>query len=140
MKMSYFKSKCIKDNIRNKNQRNTISALCGCQLSRTLLFWIIYRWRLHIFEVTLNIIFCFVLLTNLLNYYFIMRLLTIDRLLLFYLNIRYRRYVTSAEVIKLIICTFTMFLAIIFFSTDCSTENNLPMAQSKTLYNIFAQS
>ena len=29
-----------KDNIRNKNQRNAISALCECQLSRTLLFCI----------------------------------------------------------------------------------------------------
>ena len=40
-----------------------------------------------------------------------MGLLTIDRFLVFYLNIRYKFYVTSTKVIKLIISTVVIFLA-----------------------------
>ena len=40
-----------------------------------------------------------------------MGLLTIDRFIVFYPNLRYRLYVTSTKVIKLIISTCTIFLA-----------------------------
>ena len=93
------------------NQRNIITVLCWCQLSVTLLFCIIYIFKFHVLEVTLNVIFCFVLLFTLQNYYFMMGLLTIDRFIVFYPNLRYRLYVTSTKVIKLIISTCTIFLA-----------------------------
>ena len=85
--------------------------MCWCQLSVTLLFCIIYIFKFHVLEVTLNVIFCFVLLFTLPNFYFMMGLLTIDRFIVFYPNLRYRPYVTSTKVIKLIISTGTIFIA-----------------------------
>ena len=57
-----------------------------------------------------------------------MYLLTIDRFLVFYLNIRYTLYITSTKVIKLIISTVTLFVATtIAFSA-------LIVTQKMTLY------
>ena len=99
-----------KNSIRNKNQRNIIAALCGCELSGVLLYGIIYICTLHVSKITLEVMFCFLVMFTKLTYYFIMSLLTMDRFLAFYLNIRYKVYVTSTKLIKLIIGTVTAFL------------------------------
>ena len=54
--------------------------------------------------------FCFLQLFAELTYQFIMSLLTVDRFLVFYLNIRYKVYITSSKLIKLIIGTVPTFL------------------------------
>ena len=54
--------------------------------------------------------FCFLQLFAELTYQFIMGLLTVDRFLVFYLNIRYKVYITSSKLIKLIIGTVPTFL------------------------------
>ena len=112
-----------KDNLRNKNQRNIIAALCGCELSEALLYGVFYICKLHVSKVILEVIFCFKIIYFSLTYYFIMYLLTIDRFLVFYLNIRYNLYVTSTKLIKLIISTVTIFLATtIIFSVLIVTQ------------------
>ena len=100
-----------KDNIRSKNQRNIIAALYGYELIGILWFCIIYICNLFASDLILDVLFCFILIFATPNYYFIMGLLTIDRFLVFYLNIRYNFYVTSTKVIKLIISTVVIFLA-----------------------------
>ena len=106
-----------KGNIRSKNQRNIIAALYGYELIGILWFCIIYICNLFASDLILDVLFCFILIFATPNYYFIMGLLTIDRFLVFYLNVRYNFYVTSTKVIKLIISTVVIFLAnTIFFS------------------------
>lgn len=100
-----------KDSIRSKIQRNIISALCGYELFGILWFCIIYICNLFASDLILDVLFCFILIFATPNYYFIMGLLTINRFLVFYLNIRYKFYVTSTKVIKLIISTVVIFLA-----------------------------
>ena len=101
-----------KDSIRSKNQRNIIAALCGYELFGILWFCIIYICNLFASDLILDVLFCFILIFATSNYYyFIMGLLTIDRFLVFYLNIRYKFYETSTKVIKLIISTVVIFLA-----------------------------
>ena len=100
-----------KDRIRNKNQRNIIAALCGFELFGALLYCVIYICMFFVSDITLDVLFCFVLIFTAPNCYFIMGLLTIDRFLVFYLNIRYKFYVISAKVIKLIISTAVICLA-----------------------------
>ena len=117
-----------KDNLSNKNQKNIIAALCGCELSGALLCGIFYICRLHVSKVIVQVISCFKITYFAPTYYFIMYLLTIDRFLVFYLNIRYTLYITSTKVIKLIISTVTLFVATtIAFSA-------LIVTQKMTLY------
>ena len=112
-----------KDRIRNKNQRNIIAALCGFELFGALLYCVIYIWMFFASDVTLDVLFCFVLIFTAPNYYFIMGLLAIDRFLVFFLNIRYKFYVTSAKVIKLVISTVVICLAnTIIFSVLIATK------------------
>ena len=113
-----------KDNLRSKNQRNIIAALCGCELSGALLYGVFYICKLYVSEVILEVIFCFKIIYFSPTYYFIMYLLTIDRFLVFYLNIRYNVCVTSTKLIKLIIIIVTIFLATtIIFSALIVTPN-----------------
>ena len=117
-----------RENFKNKNQRNIIAALCGCELSGTLLCGVLYLCRLHVSKIMLEVISCFRITYFAPAYYFIMFLLTIDRFLVFYLNIRYKLYFTSTKAIKVIISTVTLFLATtIIFSV-------LIVTQKLTLY------
>ena len=66
---------------------------------------------------------CFIVIFFTPCYYVIMRFLTIDRILAFYLNIRYKIYVTSTKLIKLTIVTVITFLTTtIIFSVLTATQ------------------
>ena len=130
-----------KDNLRKKNQRNIIAALCGCELSGALLYGVFYICKLYVSEIILEVIFCFKIIYLSPIYYFIMYLLTIDRFLVFYLNIRYNVCVTSTKLIKLIIIIVTIPCNYnYFFSIDCDTEFYLAVAQPWNYFFTFYSS
>ena len=127
-----------KDNLRSKNQRNIIAALCGCELSGALLYGVFYICKLYVSEIILEVIFCFKIIYFSPIYYFIMYLLTIDRFLVFYLNIRYNVCVTSTKLIKLISIIVTIPCNYnYFFSIDCDTEFYLAVAQPWNYFFTF---
>ena len=102
-----------KDNIKNKNQRNIIIVLCLCELSGAAFSISFYMLRYRISAIILGIIVCFTMIFNALNYYFVMSFLTLDRLFVFYLNIKYQFYVSQKRVLKSII----FFVTISFITT-----------------------
>ena len=102
-----------KDSIKNKNQRNIIMVLCLCELSGAAFSISFYILRYRISAIILGIIVCFTMIFNALNYYFVMFLLTLDRLFVFYLNIKYQFYVSQKRVLKSII----FFVTISFITT-----------------------
>ena len=97
-----------KDSIKNKNQRNVIIALCLCELSGAVFSICFYMLKYHISMIVLVIIVCSTIIFNTLNYYFIMAILTLDRLLVFYFNIKYQFYVSQKRVLRSIISFVTI--------------------------------
>ena len=97
-----------KDSIKNKNQRNIIIALCLCELSGAVFSICFYMLKYHISMIVLVIIVCSTIIFNTLNYYFIMAILTLDRLLVFYFNIKYQFYVSQKRVLRSIISFVTI--------------------------------
>ena len=87
-----------------------ITALCRFQLSGVLFCGITLIWKVLSPRITFEVMFCFLQIFAKLTYQFIMGLLTMDRFLVFYLNIRYNVYITSSKLIKLIIGTVPIFL------------------------------
>ena len=78
--------------------------------------------------------FCFLQIFAKLTYQFIVGLLTMDKFLVFYLNIRYNVYITSLKLIKLIIGTVPIFLLIaIILSVLIATQK----VTKQRLDNIF---
>ena len=102
-----------KDSIKNKNQRNIIIVLCLCELSGAAFSISFYMLRYRTSAIILGIIVCFTMIFNALNYYFVMSFLTLDRLFVFYLNIKYQFYVSQKRVLKSII----FFVTISFITT-----------------------
>ena len=112
-----------KDNIQYKNQRNIIAVLCVCELSGALLCGFMYITSLQTSKITSQIMLCFIVIFFTPCYYVIMGLLTIDRFLVFYLNIRYKIYITSTKLIKLTMGTvMTCFTTAIIFSVLIVTQ------------------
>ena len=97
-----------KDSIKNKNQRNIIIALCLCELSGAVFSICFYMLNNHISMIVLVIIVCSTIIFNTLNYYFIMAILTLVRLLVFYFNIKYQFYVSQKRVLRSIISFVTI--------------------------------
>ena len=87
---------------RNRNQRTIITALCVCELAGALFTIFSYLLEFYVSLLATDILFCFENIFTMLNYYFIMTLLTIDRLLVFYLNIRYASRFNFKKLLKLL--------------------------------------
>ena len=112
-----------KANNRNKIQVNIIATLCECQLIGALLSTIFYIIRFRVFTIVPGIIICFMVIFISFTYYFFMTLLTVDRLLVFYFNIKYQLYVTRRNLLKLIVVFMAIFLMVtIIFSVLISLE------------------
>ena len=92
----------------NRNQRTIITALCVCELVGALFTITSYLFEFYVSLLATDIIFCFENIFTMLNYYFIMALLTIDRLLVFYLNIRYASRFNFKKLLKLIFSVVTI--------------------------------
>ena len=90
-----------------------IALLCG----------FMYITRPQTSKITSQIMLCFIVIFFTPCYYVIMGLLTIDRFLVFYLNIRYKIYITSTKLIKLTMDTvMTFFTTAIIFSVLIVTQ------------------
>ena len=87
---------------RNRNQRTIITALCVCELAGALFTIFSYLLEFYVSLLATDILFCFENIFTMLNYYFIMTLLIIDRLLVFYLNIRYASRFNFKKLLKLL--------------------------------------
>ena len=92
----------------NRNQRTIITALCIWELAGALFTITSYLFEFYVSLLATEIIFCFENIFTMLNYYFIMALLTIDRLLVFYLNIRYASRFNFKKLLKLIFSAVTV--------------------------------
>ena len=92
----------------NRNQRAIITALCACELAGASFTITSYLFEFYVSLLATDIIFCFENIFTMLNYYFIMVLLTIDRLLVFYLNIRYASRFNFKKLLKLIFSAVTV--------------------------------
>ena len=92
---------------RNKNQIKIITVLCVYELLGGLLA-ILYDavernvTSKFIASKLLDVIMCLTDIFIALNYYFIMVLLTVDRFLAIYLNIKYQFYLPSKKIIRLV--------------------------------------
>ena len=87
---------------RNRNQRTIITALCVCELAGALFTIFSYLLEFYASLLATDILFCLEHIFTMLSYYFIMTLLTIDRLLVFYLNIRYASRFNFKKLLKLL--------------------------------------
>ena len=92
----------------NRNQRAIITALCACELAGASFTITSYLFEFYVSLLATDIILCFENIFTMLNYYFIMILLTIDRLLVFYLNIRYASRFNFKKLLKLIFSAVTV--------------------------------
>ena len=112
-----------KVNNRSKIQIIIIAALCECQLMGALLSTIFYIIRFRVFTIVPGTIICFMVIFISFTYYFLMTLLTVDRHLIFYFNLKYQLYVTRRNLLKLIIVFVAVFLMItVIFSVLISLE------------------
>lgn len=92
---------------RNKNQINIITLLCIYELLGGLLAILYDAVERNvtskiIASKLLDVIMCLTDIFIALNYYFIMVLLTVDRFLAIYLNIKYQFYLPPKKIIRLI--------------------------------------
>ena len=92
---------------RNKNQIKIITVLCVYELLGGLLailYDVVERnvTSKFIASKLLDVIMCLTDIFIALNYYFIMVLLTVDRFLAIYLNIKYQFYLPSKKIIRLV--------------------------------------
>lgn len=109
-----------KDSKRNKHQVYIIAALCLTELNGTLSFIIYYivehGWSVS--PVVIDIFHCYFVLFNRLTYYLVMTLVTIDRYLVFYWNIKYLIYWPPQRLLKSII-SICLISFLIWFSFSC---------------------
>ena len=89
--------------IRYKNQVIIITALCICELTGAALLIAGDIFEYYVSILVGDIIFCFTEIFILFNYYFIMVLLTVDRFLAFYLNLKYQFYFSPSKALKLLV-------------------------------------
>lgn len=85
-----------------KNQIIIITALCVCELTGATLLIGFSIFYYFVSSLVADIILCFKLIFILMNYYFVMVLLTLDRFLVFYLNFRYQSHVSPSKTYKMI--------------------------------------
>ena len=99
-----------------KNQIIIITALCVCELTGAVLLIGINICYYFVSSLVADIILCFKLIFILLNYYFVMVLLTLDRFLVFYLNFRYQSHVSTSKTYKMIrfVALISLFISITF--------------------------
>ena len=108
---------------RYKNQIIIITFLCIFELAGAVLLISYGIFDYFVSSFVADIILCFIEIFIMLNYYFMMLLLTIDRFLVFYLNLRYQLYVSSSKILKLIsLVTIVSFLASVIFAVLMSTH------------------
>ena len=96
-----------KHSVRIKNQINIIAALCLNGIASVPITFLFYVMKYNEIEGNMSTIFkkmflCMSDIFVMLNYYFIMILLTIDQFLVFYLNMKYQVYLPPKKVIKVI--------------------------------------
>ena len=103
------RSKC---NFRIKNQRNIITALCVCELSGAVFLIILHIIEYFEFTMALFICACFTEIFVIFTYFFMMFILTADRLLIFYLNLKYQLYVLPVRVLRLMVSVSIISLTI----------------------------
>ena len=89
--------------IRYKNQVIIITALCMCELTGAILLIAADIFEYYVSLLVGNIIFCFTEIFILFNYYFIMVLLTVDRFLAFYLNLKYQFYFSPSKALSVLV-------------------------------------
>ena len=89
--------------IRYKNQVIILTALCICELTGAALLIAVGVFEQYVSLLVADIIFCFTEIFTLFNYYFIMGLLTIDRFLAFYLNLKYQFHFSPSKALKLLV-------------------------------------
>ena len=116
MALVFLKRNRNKHGYRNKNQINLITALCLYELLTGLLT-ILYHAVGHnvtskiVASKLLDVIICLTDIFLALNYYFIMVLLTADRFLAIYLNIKYQFYLPPKRIMRLVAIVFMILLA-----------------------------
>ena len=91
---------------RHANQVNIIAALCIYELVGGLVSILFYIVKYNVTNMTrklLDVTLCVTDIYITFNYYFIMILLTIDRFLVFYLNMKYHFYLPPRKITSLII-------------------------------------
>lgn len=94
-----------------------ITFLCIFELSGTVLIICYGIFNYFVSSFVADIILCIIEIFIMFNYYFMMLLLTMDRFLVFYLNIRYQLYVSSSKTLKFItLITIASFLASVVFA------------------------
>ena len=108
---------------RYKNQIVIITFLCIFELVGAVLLISYGIFDYFVSSFVADIILCFIEIFIMFNYYFMMLLLTMDRFLVFYLNLRYQLYVSSSKTLKLItLVTIVSFLASVVFAVLMSTQ------------------
>ena len=106
-----------KRSVRIKNQINIVAALCLNAITSVPITFLFYMMKYNGIEDNMSSIFknvflCMSDIFVMLNYYFIMILLTTDQFLVFYLNMKYQVYLPPKEVIKVItFVTVSLFAA-----------------------------
>ena len=115
---------CLLHHHRNKkgckHQIYIVTSLCICKLNATLIV-IVHKTILHknVSSTVIGICFCYLILFVRLTYYATMTVLTMDRFLVFYLNMRYfflwppRRLLKSLLLIYFI--SFAMYISCVCF-------------------------
>ena len=91
---------------RHANQVNIIAALCIYELVGGLVSILFYIIKYNVTNMTrklLDVTLCVTDIYIMLNYYFIMILLTTDRFLVFYLNMKYHFYLPPRKITRLIV-------------------------------------
>ena len=101
------RTKCSK---RYKNQVIIITTLCIFELTGAALIISYDIFDYFVSSFVADIILCFIEIFIVFSYYFTMVLLTVDRFLVFYLNVSYQLYVSSSKTKKLIIFVSIAFL------------------------------
>ena len=96
-----------KHSVRIQNQINIVAALCLNGIVSIPIAFLFYIMKYNEIEGNMSSIFknvflCMSDIFIMLNYYFIMILLTIDQFLVFYLNMKYQVYLPPKKVIKVI--------------------------------------
>ena len=108
---------------RYKNKIVIITFLCIFEQARAVLLISCGIFDYFVSSFVADIILCFTEIFIMFNYYFMMLLLTMDRFLVFYLNLRYQLYVSSSKTLKLItLVIIVSFLAFVVFAVLMSTH------------------
>ena len=108
---------------RYKNQIVIITFFCIFELAGAVLLISYGIFDYFVSSFVADIIVCLIEIFIMFNNYFMMLLLTMDRFLVFYLNLRHQLYVSSSKTLKLIaLVTIVSFLASVVFPVLMSTQ------------------